>query len=211
MSSYLSDETDDRLDRTWAPERVFAATIASNAVDFADRVAVTIPGTDGGLLRWEDVRWQPRLPGQLPKRGDECVVVLDDNNELWIPVWGNNSTSTSDVESVREVGTVGNPSFQNSFTNFGGGWETVGFWKDPFSMVHLHGLVTNASDKSGFNIFTLPTGYRPADNLLFPQVRGNPENHIFTRVDVLDDGSVQPALMSAGNWISLSGISFRIA
>lgn len=86
----LNDEVDDRLDRTQAPERVWAAVIASNAVDLQDRVSVTIPLLDTNL-RWEDCRWVPHNDFQFPQRGDECVIVIDDNNELWIVSWWSDS------------------------------------------------------------------------------------------------------------------------
>jgi hypothetical protein len=86
---YIGSEAELDIELRHAPERVWAAVIASGAVDFSDWVDVVIPNLDGngGDLRWQDVRWQPRDGNLLPKRGDECVVILDDNNEFWIPVW----------------------------------------------------------------------------------------------------------------------------
>jgi hypothetical protein len=75
----LSNEVDRPADL----QRVWAGVIAADAVDTLDRVPVILPGIDD-TIRWEDCRWQLRSPGTLPKRGDECVVVIDDNNELWI-------------------------------------------------------------------------------------------------------------------------------
>jgi hypothetical protein len=80
--SYLFDETDAPASQA----RVFAARIASNAVDMQDRVDVIVPNFDDNL-RWQDVRWQARDNFSLPQRGMECVVVMDDNDEMSIVGW----------------------------------------------------------------------------------------------------------------------------
>lgn len=204
MNRYIHDHTDNNLERTWGPERVFAARIASSAVDYADRVSVTIPGTDGGHLRWEDVRWQPRLPGQLPQRDNECVVVLDDNNELWIVAWWNDDALPATVEAKRFIGTGGNPAFTNSWVNFGSGFQTTNFYKDPFGRVFLEGQIKDGTLNQ--SAFTLPAGYRPSAGHIFFASAANTAN----RVDVYNDGTVYP-LGTDNDYVSLNGISFVAA
>jgi hypothetical protein len=82
MSNFLRDETDFQLDK----QRVWAGFIASSAVDFLDRVDIVIPNLDETTV-WQDVRWQARDNITLPQAGDECTVILDDNNELWVVAW----------------------------------------------------------------------------------------------------------------------------
>lgn len=80
--SYLHDETE----RANITTRVWAARVAATAMDYQDRVSVVIPALDPNL-RWEDCRWQPRGDFVPPKRGDEGVVVIDNNSELWLVAW----------------------------------------------------------------------------------------------------------------------------
>jgi hypothetical protein len=67
-------------------------------------------------------------------------------------------------EAWHEIGTAGEPAFQNSWTNESPTSEvTTAFYKDPFGIVHLKGLVTGGANGT---IFTLPVGYRPSKNLI---------------------------------------------
>lgn len=79
-------EVFDALPHRAPLQRIWAGKIATNATDFEDRVSVVIPGTDA-TLRWEDCRWQARNTVDLPQRGDDCLVAIDDNNEVWVIVW----------------------------------------------------------------------------------------------------------------------------
>src|SRR5215471_16848375 len=79
---YLNDEI--QIQESF--HRVWSGIVAENAVDTQDRVAVVIPGMDS-TIRWEDCRWPTRSDSTAPQRGDECVVVVDDNNEMWIVNW----------------------------------------------------------------------------------------------------------------------------
>lgn len=63
-------------------------------------------------------------------------------------------------EAVRRVGTSGQPVFQHSCANYGSGFETTGFFKDGFGIVHLVGDITSCTGSPAV-IFTLPPGYRP--------------------------------------------------
>jgi hypothetical protein len=156
---YIGSEAELDTELRHAPERVWAAVIASGAVDFSDWVDVVIPNLDGngGDLRWQDVRWQPRDGNLLPKRGDECVVILDDNNELWVPVWwpanpvlNYGTTLPSSPYNGQEytlVDSTTNPSYQwrfrynaNSTSTYK--WEFVG--GVPFSTT----VATNQSTSS---------------------------------------------------------------
>ncbi len=85
-------------ERTVVTQRVWAATIASNAVDFLDPVDVVIPGIDG-TTRWEDCPWQTRDNLALPKRGDDCVVVLDNNTKVTVVAWWPSTRSPTVIRS----------------------------------------------------------------------------------------------------------------
>lgn len=84
MSGYLQDETDPA--QGYVEQRVWAAVIAANATNLADTLPVTIPSLDGNI-RWEECKWQSRDNFSLPQRGDQCLVVLDEDEALWIIAW----------------------------------------------------------------------------------------------------------------------------
>ena len=68
--------------------------------------------------------------------------------------------------SWREIGTSGQPAFENGWTNAGGAYETCAFGRDAMDFVHLKGLASDGSYNIYDPIFTLPEGYRPAGTLL---------------------------------------------
>lgn len=107
------------------------------------------------------------------------------------------------VEPVRYVGTTGQPSFQNSYVNYGSGYEEVGYWIDPWEMVHLCGAAKNGTINTP--IFTLPGGYRPKAREIFVNHAGADTGF---RVDVSAAGDVIP-VNGTNTYVSLSGITFR--
>ena len=102
-----------------------------------------------------------------------------------------------------------NVSFLNSWTNFSTSYGTAQYRKDPLGRVHLRGLVKRTvAGYAGQPIFILPTGHRPAKNLLFVAVG----NNRFARVDVQPSGVVEVALGDSAtpeSFLSLDGISFE--
>jgi hypothetical protein len=71
-------------------------------------------------------------------------------------------------EAYREVGSPGNPDFQNGCTNIGGMSETAAFFKDRQGIVHLRGRVTCTG--AGLDAFQLPAGYRPANGKIHTEL-----------------------------------------
>lgn len=101
-----------------------------------------------------------------------------------------------------EVGAAGEPVFQNSWTNYGAGHETAGFYKDVKGFVHLKGLVKNGT--VGLVCFTLPVGYRPANKTIYAGY----SNTGVSRVDVEPSGNV--VVLHGGNaYSSLDGFYFK--
>lgn len=82
--------TDFLADSKTRPESLagstFSAVIADAPGDFDEKVYVTIPAFDP-QLQWGPCRWQSRDATSLPGRGDACLVVFDENQEPWIPLW----------------------------------------------------------------------------------------------------------------------------
>lgn len=119
---------------------------------------------------------------------------------------------SSDVDESQwvNIGAVGAPAFQNSWTNYGTNvWVGAGYYKDAWGWVHLRGLIKSGTSAAA--AFTLPAGYRPPStggHLIF--VTAGNGTKIGARVDVYTDGSVAPVLLTNGSnsWVSLSGVSF---
>ena len=107
-------------------------------------------------------------------------------------------------EDWHEVGESGEPAFENSWVNYGSGFESAGFYKDPFGRVHLKGMVDNGTDNA--TVFTLPEGYRPALRELFVTQISTGSS----RIDVTTAGVVSTLSAGAHTWLTLSGISFRV-
>ena len=114
------------------------------------------------------------------------------------------------VESWREVGEADNPGFASSWINYGSGFNSAAFYRDPFGVVHLKGLVKNGTVGSAQTIFTLPANYIPTDRYMFDAVSYDGAAYVQGRVDILNDGRVVP-ITGHTTYISLDGISFRAA
>lgn len=96
------------------------------------------------------------------------------------------------------------PTFQNSWGNYGGQWQTARYMRAADGMVYVQGLVSGGTMNA--TIFNLPSGYRPTNSgwLIFP-VQTNPNT--IGRVNI--DGSGNIICETGSNaWVSLSGISF---
>jgi hypothetical protein len=96
------------------------------------------------------------------------------------------------------------PTLLNSWVNFGGGFNNAGYYKDPFGVVRLRGMVK--SGVVGNAVFNLPAGYRPANEELFVAI----SNGALGRVDVYPSGDVG-ATSGSNAWFSLDGLTFRAA
>lgn len=79
----------EEISQRQSPQRAWQAIVANNPATMDALVSVTIPGLndEGQQLRWENCRWQARDDISKPVRGDKCLVVFDDNGELWVVAW----------------------------------------------------------------------------------------------------------------------------
>lgn len=113
------------------------------------------------------------------------------------------------VENWHEVGAAGEPAFANAWVNFDAGvtYTTAAFFKDPYGIVHLKGLIKNGT--IGAAAFSLPVGYRPSATVLMATI----SNSAIGRVDVYTTGGVIMGLGPVGSnaWYALDGLSFRAA
>lgn len=94
----------------------------------------------------------------------------------------------------------------NGWSIYGSIFTTPGYTKTGDDVVSLRGLVRNGGTVTNpQTVATLPTGYRPTQNLVFDVLSAG---H-YARVDVRSDGTVTVAEGAEGAWLSLDSISFR--
>ncbi len=98
----------------------------------------------------------------------------------------------------------------NSWVNFGSGYNTAAFFKDPIGIVHLRGLIKGGTTTAGTLLFTLPAGYRPAATEYFNVQAISGSTYVIGRVDVFSNGQVQ-FQTGANTALSLDGLTFRQA
>lgn len=95
--------------------------------------------------------------------------------------------STPDT-SWHAVGAAGEPAFSSGWGNLGNPWSKAAFRKDAEGFVWLKGCVNAGTVGVGTPIFTLPVGYRPANN---EQLRFNCiSNNTVGAVNVYSNGQV---------------------
>lgn len=106
----------------------------------------------------------------------------------------------------------GSCTFRQAFADYGGGFSSAGFYRDPSGTVHMKGLIKLVGGQAPgvcFDaIFDLPAGYRPMERHLFTVL----SNGVAARVDVSPSSRVE--YISGGDpyqWLSLDGITFRCA
>jgi hypothetical protein len=116
-----------------------------------------------------------------------------------------NATTASNLtppEAYHEIGTTGQPPFENGAVNFGGEFSTAAFFKDHEGVVHLKGTVTATG---GTVIFTLPAGYRPSQKLDIDAIGSGAQAYIYIK----PDGTVEVNNGGAGTTYGLDSITFR--
>jgi len=119
------------------------------------------------------------------------------------------------VERIRSLESAGRPlagdaytapTLLNSWANFGSGYNTAGYAKDPGGVVRLRGLISGGTATAGTVLFTLPVGYRPAARELFVVL----SNNAIGRVDIETNGNVTIQIGS-NVYLQLDGLTFRAA
>ena len=96
------------------------------------------------------------------------------------------------------------PSFLSSWVDYGGNYQTAGYWKDRDNMVHLRGEIKTGSMNNA--AFTLPAGYRPEAIINF----ASSSNGAFGAGYVTSSGNVVPVIGSNAQF-SLANVRFRAA
>ncbi len=104
------------------------------------------------------------------------------------------------IEAWHEVGSAGQPAFESGWSNFGSGFSTMAFAKDSAGWVHLKGTITGGTFIT--DIFVLPAGYRPAQNLFLPVA-------VQRNAYIYNTGAVQLAQSGSEINAGFDGIAFK--
>lgn len=106
----------------------------------------------------------------------------------------------SDAEQTKianlDDGTYITPTMQNGWINYSTTYQYAGYRKDESGTVHVKGLVKSGTVNT--SVFTLPVGYRPAYNHIFP----SDSNSAIERVDAYADGRIM-AYTASNAWFSI--------
>jgi hypothetical protein len=107
-------------------------------------------------------------------------------------------------EPYHEVGSSGEPTFQNGWTNEVPGSETTAaFFKDLSGVVHLKGIVTSTTAPPSI-IFTLPSGYRPTRTACMATYRAGA-----AYICIGPNGDVSQMGGASTSFLLLDSITFR--
>lgn len=119
-------------------------------------------------------------------------------------------------EDWHDVGAVGEVPFENSWANDPAS-VPAGFYKDALGIVRLKGCVVTpaAPDREG-PMFTLPVGYRPAEDVhlitLSHALPFAPGNTDFSAIRVAPSGAITGGhFYGTGAGMSLANVAFRAA
>ena len=166
---------------------------------FSDTVVVWLKG--GGYYHIKNL--QPNTGTLLLTGNPTCVsqtINLDTANVL-------TSQSAGLIRNVTYFPTAGwvAPTFQNSWGNYGGVFNTAGYLIDSNGFVHLRGLVSGGAGGPAC-IFTLPAGFTPPAQVLAYTYSNNGA----TRIDITSAGCVECNANCSSSWTSLEGINFSV-
>lgn len=204
-------------------------------VRYATRVAYMVPGaTDPGItvtLRFFDVvggamtgsafsgltatsgAWTTlELHGTSPTTARYCDVLIHASAPT--PAAANIDSAEFNRASLpqqvwRGVGPGTGTPWENSWSNFGGVFETVGYRINSLGNLELKGLAKAPSPAPAAyaNIFTLPSEYRPAATKLF---RVNTSAGA-ADLEIAASGTVKLQSITANAYLPLDGLSFPLA
>lgn len=133
----------------------------------------------------------------LPAPGAACVVIYDENSTPYC-IWFEGAYQP--VEPLTVSAWIA-PTLINSWANFGSGFETAAYLKDPLGFVHLKGVITGGASTTV--AFVLPAGYRPGATTLGAAGGGS----LLAEAQAFANGDVA-CTFPATTPVGLSGITF---
>jgi hypothetical protein len=187
-------------------------------------------GTLGQAAFTLPVGYRPAIDHTFPADQNSAFGTMSIGANGWVLINTNNAFAfldgiEFDTESVLQtasvaaqpldtwhlIGGAGEPPFQNSFTNYGGGNESVGFRKYPDGRVRLKGFLRAGTVNT--TAFTLPSGYRPPTQRRYACPGHTGSAYVISDVEIGSDGALSiPAaygsLTSGTGYVDLAVIEF---
>ncbi len=115
--------------------------------------------------------------------------------------------SVAPAEAWHQVGTPGEPQFQNGCDDTAG--APVTFYKDQVGVVHFEGVFESCK-KIGNTAFQLPAGYRPGKNFLeFPLALASGEQAVVVQGPIETAFNEPFSVFCTTSFCYLDGITFR--
>ncbi len=136
---------------------------------------------------------------------------IDSTLSVADPILPEHAATKNYVDSESAVEGVQPLAYSNGWENYGAGFQGIRFYKHQ-KRVYIEGLArkVNGPILEGNIIGTLPVGYRPDSSLIFKghQNVGTPRIDIQPNGDIIVRAGLETE--STSDYISLSGISFRV-
>ena len=96
------------------------------------------------------------------------------------------------------------PTLTSPWSNYGGSYESVHYFRDTHGFVHINGLASANGTTTSNTLFTLPIGFRPKGSLILDSSRSGAEGGMSWQIYA--SGEVSPRV-SQSSWASV-GFSF---
>ena len=183
---YVSSTVWERATRTF--------TTPSNCTFFI----VQIKSPDANWIYADGVQL---IFGSYPAKYDPEITVLEHISDGYPAPYAHKDLTLYSLSVKSQQAWIA-PTLLNGWVNFDITAASCQYMKDSMGFVHLKGLVKNGV--IGAVLFTLPVGYRPAENQHF----GTASNNAYGQSVVYSTGDVN--LDRGSNvWVTISGITFK--
>lgn len=190
--------------------------MSSNNINIFSSNVVNFGSDQAKAVNAGQIGYQLTTRGALDVYG--AGTVLGSRN---IQLWDNvGLVGTLTTANISLSGKITSPSFTPSWTSVGtflNNWSAYvgqtppGYWKDPFGIVHLRGLLRNTAASSGV-CFVLPTGYLPVNYAYFACSDSNADtNSITVCISSTTSGTVSAGSVTIATstvTVSLDGVTF---
>lgn len=169
------------------PQSVYRKKVTISSVDHAAGLAIVT--WSNGLDADEGFPW---FSNYLPVVGDVAFVDLVAGSPVIVSSVQSDGTGGDAGGGWHTVGAVGEAAFAGSWTNSGGSNRVAGYRRDAMGVALAGWVKSTGSESSGTTLFTLPTYFRPSDNVVFGTVAKTSLNvETPVRVAVNASGTVQ--------------------
>ncbi len=128
---------------------------------------------------------------------------------ICVTVYANNSVGSSPYgSSCATIPDWYNLTYQNGWSDYGGGYATGAYTKTSAGVVVLKGLVKRTgTPTAGETIAVLPVGYRPSEMIMFGTSTSTSGADATARIDIYPTGAIVYNTGSGG-WLSLDRMMF---